>query len=108
MFKLKMCLSSSSKIYAALRKGFTLIELLIVVAIIAILAGIAVPNFLEAQVRYKVTRSLAEMRTIATASEIYRIGHRGALPGNPAKNMFNWIARYEYWSALTTPTAYMS
>jgi prepilin-type N-terminal cleavage/methylation domain-containing protein len=53
------------------RKGFTLIELLIVVAIIAILAAIAVPNFLEAQVRSKVSRQHANMRTVATAMESY-------------------------------------
>ena len=52
-------------------KAFTLIELLIVVAIIAILALIAVPNFLEAQTRAKVSRCNADMRSLATALEAY-------------------------------------
>lgn len=56
-----------------LNKAFTLIELLIVVAIIAILAAIAVPNFLEAQTRAKVSRTVADMRTIATAVEAYSV-----------------------------------
>lgn len=55
------------------QRGFTLIELLVTVAIIAILAAIAVPNFLEAQVRAKVSRAKADMRTIVTALETYRV-----------------------------------
>jgi prepilin-type N-terminal cleavage/methylation domain-containing protein len=58
-----------------MKKGFTLIELLIVVAIIAILAAIAVPNFLEAQTRAKISRSKADLRTIAVAVESYVVDY---------------------------------
>jgi prepilin-type N-terminal cleavage/methylation domain-containing protein len=82
-------------------RGFTLIELLIVVAIIAILAAIAVPNFLEAQVRAKVTRARADLRTIATAVESYRVDNN--------EYPFNDTARYSIVPLdLTAPIAYLS
>ncbi|NQU42967.1 prepilin-type N-terminal cleavage/methylation domain-containing protein [bacterium] len=55
------------------RNAFTLIELLIVVAIIAILAAIAVPNFLEAQVRAKISRVHNDLRTIALGMQTYMV-----------------------------------
>jgi prepilin-type N-terminal cleavage/methylation domain-containing protein len=62
-----------------MKKGFTLIELLIVVAIIGILSAIAVPNFMNAQVRAKLARNFADLRTLHTGVEQLRID-TGALP----------------------------
>ena len=49
-------------------KAFTLIELLIVIAIILILIAIALPNFLEAQLRAKVARAAGAMNSAETAA----------------------------------------
>ncbi|MCA9410573.1 MAG: prepilin-type N-terminal cleavage/methylation domain-containing protein [Candidatus Omnitrophica bacterium] len=53
-------------------RGFTLIEILIVIAIILILIAIALPNFLEAQTRAKVTKVKGEIRTAGIALEAYQ------------------------------------
>ena len=88
------------------RGAFTLIELLIVVAIIAILAAIAVPNFLEAQVRAKVSRIKADMRTGATALETYAVDNNKYPEELPIGNngFLSTISLYR----LTTPISYIS
>src|SRR5579859_7685838 len=55
------------------RQGFTLVEIMIVVAIIALLAAIAVPNFLRARKRSQATRILEDLRIIDSAQDQYAI-----------------------------------
>src|SRR5271170_4440862 len=54
-------------------RGFTLVEIMIVVAIIALLASIAVPNFLRARKRSQATRILEDLRLLDSASDQYAI-----------------------------------
>lgn len=93
--------------------GFTLIELLIVVAIISILSSIAVPNFLEAQTRAKVSLAKADMASMGTALEVFAID-RNKYP--PRRNP-NWeggayapllSTKMDDLKVLTTPVKYMT
>jgi prepilin-type N-terminal cleavage/methylation domain-containing protein len=114
-------------------RGFTLIELLIVVAIIAILAAIAIPNFLDAQIRSKVSRVKTDQRSLATGLEAYfvdanvypayGVGDQGAngfaMPVAPGSGDANvgctvaytfrvWTPTYHYFYTLTTPISYLT
>jgi prepilin-type N-terminal cleavage/methylation domain-containing protein len=80
-----------------MKRAFTLIELLIVVAIIAILAAIAVPNFLEAQVRAKVSRVKADMRTFATGLESYAVDWNKYPPYHYQGYLSPWITQDEFF-----------
>ena len=86
--------------------GFTLIELLIVVAIIAILAAIAVPNFLEAQTRAKVSRALTDMRTMRTGLESYYVDNN--VYPETDKGIVAAAAGQKTFLRLTTPVSYLS
>lgn len=87
-------------------RGFTLIELLIVVAIIAILAAIAVPNLLEAQTRARVSRVKADLRTLATGIEAYTVdNNKPMFDGHPNTEHWGWV---NAWRQMTTPVAYVT
>ena len=83
--------------------GFTLIELLIVISIIAVLAMIAVPNFLEAQTRARVARVKSDLRTLGTAMETYAADYSVYPFTDPLRN-HSYISDIPM---LTTPIAYL-
>lgn len=62
------------------KAGFTLIELMIVIAIIAILAAILVPNFLKARAQGQLTACKSNCKNLATALEMYASDYGGRYP----------------------------
>lgn len=103
------------------KKGFTLIELLIVVAIIGIIAAIAIPNLLNAIQRGKQKRTMADMRSVATAVEAFSVdNNRYPGGGSPVASIATsvepryikklptvdaWTHEYDYQIAPTSGDA---
>jgi prepilin-type N-terminal cleavage/methylation domain-containing protein len=65
-------------------RGFTLVEIMIVVAIIALLASIAVPNFMRARKRSQATRTLEDLRLLDEAIDMYAMETNKTTGNNPA------------------------
>jgi type II secretion system protein G len=86
------------------RTGFTLIELLVVIAIILILIAIALPNFLSAMTRAKVSRAKSDMRTVRMALESYLIDFKTY----PDHATGTWHPSLLEIPQLTTPNAYLT
>jgi prepilin-type N-terminal cleavage/methylation domain-containing protein len=96
--------------------GFSIIEMLIVVAIIAILTAVAVPNYINAKLRSEISRVKADLRTMAVAVESYSTDygkpppHSAGLAGTPFDYLYAFgagggTATLTY--AITTPVAYL-
>ena len=101
--------------------GYTLIELTVVIAIIAIIAAIAIPNLIEARKGADEASALGGLRTIATAQgglssgkghygsldDLQKAGLLGAVlaTGRSQGYAFNLMATPSLWSAIAVPTA---
>ena len=62
------------------RRGFSLIELLVVLVILALLAGLVVPRFLEQTKRGQRSTAETQISSFRTAIEVYMVDHKGQTP----------------------------
>lgn len=101
------------------RSAFTLVEIMIVVAIIALLAAIAIPNLLRARLTANDSVAQATLKAMATAAETYASANSGQYPGDmnsmttavPPFISTNWVTRgpfsgYTFGAGIMGVTGY--
>lgn len=92
--------------------GFTLIEMVVVIAILGILAGIAIPRFMDSQASAKGAKIVADLRTIDSAATIY-YAQKGKYPteitGNNPPTTDGFVGQYlANWPVPDTGTFIVS
>lgn len=80
------------------RKGFTLVELVVVIAILGILAGLAIPRFMDATATARGARLVADMRTIESAVTM-QYAEKGIL----ATQVSDLVDNGNYLAVIPTP-----
>ena len=75
------------------KDGFTLVELIVVIAVLAVLAGIAIPRFMNANMAARGSKILADMNACESAINIYYVKN-GDYPLNTANLVSSYMANW--------------
>ena len=86
------------------KKGFTLVEIMIVVAVIALLAAIAIPNLLNAKMTANTAAAKSNIRALYTAAETFSVVNNATYPTSVA-NFLTYVGSAAGYCADAAGTA---
>ena len=85
-------------------RAFTLIEMMVVMALIALLAAILIPNFNRARAKSQLEACRTNLKSIAQALEIYASENSAHYPPNILVLTPNFLKAFPECPAVSAPT----